>query len=87
MACTRLIGPDGQLLGIACSRGQRRPRCSVPGCGRYSTRLCDFRLRTGRTCDARLCDAHRGSASGAPDVDHCPPHRRLAAAQLELEGV
>lgn len=86
MACTPLV-VDGQVLGIVCSRGQRTARCSVPGCGRASTALCDFRLRSGKTCDARLCSAHGGSESGAPDVDHCPAHRKLAAAQLELTGV
>lgn len=87
MGCRPLVDVDGRVLGIVCSRGQRHARCSVPGCDRASVALCDYQLKAGRTCDARLCAAHRGSESGARDVDHCPAHRKLAAAQLELAGV
>jgi hypothetical protein len=37
-----------------------------------STKLCDFPIGNGKTCDAPICDRH---ATGAgPDIDHCPVH-------------
>jgi hypothetical protein len=62
---------DGQVVGIACSRGPDR-RCK---CGRRMTRLCDFALsgkKAGKTCDAPLCDSC--AVRVGPDRDLCGAH-------------
>lgn len=41
-------------------------------CGWISTRECDWRLDSGKTCDAPLCDCC--TTSPAPDKDICPAH-------------
>jgi hypothetical protein len=76
MTCDPL--PGG---GFFCNRGQRRPRCGVPGCGRRCEFECDFpipRKKSG-TCDAKLCGAH-ATRSGA-EKDLCPPHAKAEAAR------
>ena len=71
----------GDVTGIICRRGVRRPKCSVPGCSAPSEYQCDFPLTgraKGRTCDKHLCCAHRciqcvTTSAGEP-VDYCPAH-------------
>lgn len=65
--------------GIVCTRGARTAPCSVPGCGRRHTKLCDFPIATrDGTCDAMLCDAH--ATRVAPNKDYCPPHAKHVEA-------
>lgn len=79
MRCTPFRLEDG-TTGIVCSRGRRRSKCTVPGCGRYVERECDHPvMRSGRpaTCDRGVClsCARRvGLALGGDSVDFCPPH-------------
>src|SRR6266404_2980040 len=57
MKCERVNLGDG-TVAIICSRGQRRTRCSTPGCNRQASKLCDFPLagaKAGKTCDRGLC--------------------------------
>lgn len=65
---------------IVCRRGQRaKGKCSIQGCTRPHTKLCDFPLKgrkAGHTCDAKLCDEH--ATHMGPDKDYCPPHVALA---------
>ena len=78
--------PDQQELPITvivCRRGQRRAapcsQCSTP-----HTKLCDFPLtgpKAGKTCDAKLCDAHAVATGNG--LDHCPPHARYVARLAE----
>lgn len=84
MTCRPIELPGG-ITGWVCTRGQssRPAPCSVPHCGRYHTRLCDFPLagrKAGKTCDAKLCDVH--AVSVGPERDYCPAHAR----QGELIG-
>jgi len=46
-------------------------------CSRLATRLCDYPMGNGRTCDAPLCDECASSPYeiGA-DIDFCPTHAR-----------
>lgn len=43
-------------------------------CCAMSTKLCDWPLIEGGTCDAPLCDEHAHSVG--PDRDYCPTHYR-----------
>ena len=73
MTCETVKLPDG-TAAIVCSRGRRRPKCSVPGCPGSGEFQCDApapRRRSG-TCDRYLCAAHR--APQGPAVDFCPEH-------------
>lgn len=96
MTCRALITRDGKLTGFLCSRGERRQLCS--SCKRSTaTKLCDFRLANGKTCDRPLCAACAVEQPQPPrpypempletivrdSVDYCPAHARLAAQQFE----
>lgn len=66
---------DGQAV-VTCAANDTLappPPCSVEHCEAPGTRLCDWKLGDGRTCDARLCDRH--SHSPARRKDLCPAHR------------
>ncbi len=78
MSCEPIVGADGRTVRLACTRGRKHAACSVPGCGREHTKLCDYALTntSSGTCDAKLCDAHASRVG--PDRDYCPPHARLA---------
>jgi hypothetical protein len=52
-----------------CSQGRRRSKCR---CGLTSSRLCDWKLGDGVTCDAPLCPAC--THEPAPNKDLCPEH-------------
>lgn len=52
----------------------RRKRCNFcpPGRADFATRLCDFDLGLGVTCDAAMCS---GCAKPVgPDREYCPNH-------------
>ena len=93
MSCDR-IDLGGGNFAIVCSRGQRRKRCSVPGCDGTGEFQCDEPVvRRGRpgTCDAYLCAAHRTWITLPRDpfadlfdeptqaIDVCPPHHAARA--------
>jgi hypothetical protein len=93
VTCESIRLGDG-TVAIMCSRGQRRPRCSVPGCSAPSEFQCDEPVvRRGRpgTCDAHLCAAHRTWVTLPRDafaelfeepavaIDVCPPHHAARA--------
>ncbi len=73
----------GNVTAIACSRGHRSrpPRCSVKGCVRESTKLCDFPLGKNETCDKPLCNAHAVPVGGFGDRDFCPDHLPVAVPE------
>lgn len=74
------LGPGIAL--ITCRRGGRRLPCQVPGCTNPHVALCDFPLagpKAGRTCDRRMCEAHRTRVGR--DQDHCAVHAALAAKE------
>jgi hypothetical protein len=75
MSCQRTDLGNGDFM-ITCSRGAKsKAPCSVPGCDRPHSALCGFRLKNGRTCDAKLCASHRTKAGS--DIDYCPPHSQI----------
>ena len=50
----------------------RKPHCQF--CSRPATKLCDYPLGPGRTCDAKICAGH--ALHFHPDADICPNHQR-----------
>lgn len=69
MACSTLT-KDGVTF-LICGRGlPQQPSCRY--CANTSTKLCDFPVGNGKTCDAPICDAHASSVG--PDRDLCPKH-------------
>jgi len=41
-----------------------------------SSKLCDFKLPSGATCDKPICDFH--ATSGGKNIDYCPEHKHAA---------
>lgn len=64
---------------IVCSREPARLHCKFCcGIGRPNvpaTKLCDYPLGRGRTCDAPLCDRHATRVGENNDNDRCPIHK------------
>lgn len=69
MPCTHFAG------GIVCYSRPRRKRCKfccALSPGNFVSRLCDFEVAPGKTCDAEMCiDCARPVG---PDIDFCPDH-------------
>lgn len=87
MTCREIRSDKGDLIGFACSRGQRESKATCSVCGkRPHTKLCDFPLtgsKAGRTCDRRVCDecaVPQGHANG-DTVDYCSAHDKVAKAR------
>lgn len=77
MPCIPFKSDDGKIVGIVCTRGQRRKACCV--CGKPSSKLCDFELTgkaAGRTCDRPLCiRCSKSQPDGKGDtIDICNIH-------------
>jgi hypothetical protein len=70
MPCSHIAIPGG---GHAIICGPRHTkRCRV--CGGISTKLCDYEVRPGKTCDAPLCSGC--AVHTEPNLDYCPSHPR-----------
>lgn len=84
MACEKYhTGSPGGFIFV-CSRGKRQPKCR---CGFTATRLCDWKVGGGRTCDAPMCP--RCSHEPVEGKDLCPTHAaewRARQAKREGEG-
>jgi hypothetical protein len=71
MPCTPFRSADGKTFGFICSRGQKQKRCLF--CGAPSTKLCDHKMPSGKTCDAPVCE--KCATHAHPDTDYCPSHK------------
>jgi hypothetical protein len=60
------LGPKGNREAGYCFA------CAQDGIRALSSALCDFKLPSGRTCDARICSYHAQHVE--PDTDYCPKH-------------
>lgn len=72
MSCRSIVNAEGEVIGIACTRGAIRCEC-----GSASSKLCDFPLKgakAGKTCDRRICG--RCAVVMGPNKDYCPAHAR-----------
>jgi hypothetical protein len=77
MPCYPFKSDDGTFIGMVCSRS-RKTKCSVRGCSRNATYLCDYLLKgkkEGSTCDRPLCGRH--AILLGEDHHFCPGHHRL----------
>ena len=63
---------DGTVY-MVCHRGGGGSGQKCLYCHRSSTRLCDFAVADGKTCDAPMCDfcTHRAERT----IDYCQTHR------------
>ena len=73
---------EGKPVGFACSRGHQRQDCRI--CGMPSTKLCDYPLKNGKTCDMPLCARHAHAVG--PDMDYCPAHFEMKGKALNDNG-
>jgi hypothetical protein len=63
-------------VAIACSSGRKKAgKCRF--CDNAHTKLCDFEITLGRTCDQKICDWH--ATTVGPDRHYCPDHRAKEA--------
>ncbi len=69
-------GPVGTTDCWICGSDIRT--CSVPGCHRAADYLCDWPMGKGKTCDAPLCEHHRGRQAEEREIDYCPQHALMA---------
>lgn len=69
MGCSIEKTASGATI-IMCGGGKTQRRCHY--CTRMSTKLCDFPVGDGLTCDRRLCG--QCAVSKGPDKDECRLH-------------
>lgn len=60
----------GDSYGVICGPKQRVLSCQF--CRSPHTRLCDFKMPNGKTCDARICG--HCTTQIDDDLDLCPKH-------------
>ncbi len=77
MPCYRVAMPNG---GFALVKGKLGPHCS---CGGVTTRLCDYPVGKGKTCDRKLCE--RCGHHVGPDKDLCLEHYKMRG--LPITGI
>lgn len=79
MPITTIHGPNGPITAFVCGRS-RAKKCGT--CGLDATKLCDFPMENGATCDAGICDAC--ATEMGMGIDYCPKHKDRAPAQSSL---
>lgn len=77
MTCETLKLPNG-TTAIVCSGHRTRKKCN---CGQIASRLCDYEIRPGKTCDKGLCAR---CAWMVGDKDFCLDHPREVQQVLAL---
>lgn len=95
MPCDWLKGPDGAVIHINRGRGGgKRTPCGFCR-GGFVSKLCDFPLGDGKTCDAGMCDRcattkgvqhtpiGHGFTKLNDTLDYCPNHRGATPGREE----
>jgi len=92
MPCRIIHDEQGNAIGHACVRGYRPGPCPI--CRNQPvTKLCDFPVGKGKTCDAKMCDrcatqvsiaVEAGKVGLVDTVDYCPKHKGQTAPQRGL---
>ena len=80
MPCTPIKLSGGQAA-IICTREPSRV-CSVCKRQTRDSKLCDFPIRSAKTCDAVMCAAC--ASHKEPDTDYCPLHAAASEGRLKL---
>ena len=76
MPCDTIPLGDG-AFAIVCTRGPRRRKCSVAGCGADAPFLCDGPGEGRSTCDAPICKPHALHVGRGRDLcPRCAANRR-----------
>lgn len=85
MPCEWLKGPNGSVIHLNVARG-RKKKCPFCKIGIVS-KLCDYPVGNGKTCDAEMCDGCKrtlgyqetefapGFKKPNDTIDVCPIHR------------
>ena len=81
MHCTHVKLPDG-TRAIVCTSGARKEKRCI--CGAPAGYLCDWKIGSGKTCDAPICDIHAEPV--AKDKHLCPAHSK-AWAQWKAQRI
>ncbi len=68
MPCEKYHTGGGGTV-IVCGRGKRKQNCA---CGYTGTRLCDWKIGAGKTCDKPMCP--KCTYEPAEGKDLCPAH-------------
>ena len=86
MTC-RTVQLDDEHHAIICMRDgrQRRVATSCVHCVKPATRLCDWKLPSGRTCDTLMCDEHAYAPTLERDL--CPRHAERWSAEPKQIGL
>ncbi len=72
--CEHIKFADGSVAIICGVRRGTPAKCQF--CRRRPhTKLCDFDIGNGKTCDARMCDSC--TTNVGPNRDYCPAHREV----------
>lgn len=80
MPVVKIPGPNGPVTAIICGGGHRIKPCAT--CSHIATKLCDFPIGKGKTCDAPICD---GCATEVGmGIDYCPRHKGMKPPQGHL---
>lgn len=82
MACYSGFTKNGQRFFLCGDLGQY---CSDHRCMDVGTKLCDFPVSDGKTCDMPICDSHAFEA--APNIHYCPGHTAMWREIVDAEGI
>lgn len=74
------------MTAIVSVAGAAPPVRQCCNCHRTATRLCDWKIGSGRTCDKPMCPTAACGSSPAPGKDLCPAHTRAWAARQKEKG-
>lgn len=80
MKCSTLRIGGHAVIACGPKRIEACVRCRAP-----ASKLCDWKIGNGKTCDATVCDSH--ATSVGDDKDLCPKHAYAWANHLvNLQG-
>ena len=82
MACETIHDTNGRVIAIFCGRS-RKITCKFCHSAAV-TKLCDFPVAKGKTCDVGMC--RNCSTKIALEVDYCPNHKGQTPPQSNLFG-
>lgn len=82
MPCYVSKGKDGHPF-FFCGRNLKEKKCA--DCLDLASKLCDYPVGKGKTCDRPVCDLH--SAAVGPNLDYCATHFEMWKRHAKATGV